>query len=136
LTAIIDTGFLLAVVSVADRAHDACSLVLENEERPLLPSVILTELAYMISRDIGRPHFIRLMRSIVAGELELVFLTTEDLARATDIMEQYADSRLDFVDCAITAMAERLNISRILTVDQRDFRMIRPSHIPAFEILP
>lgn len=34
------------------------------------------------------------------------------------------------------SMAERLNISRILTVDQRDFRMVRPRHIPAFEILP
>lgn len=111
-------------------------MALENEERPLLPSVILTELAYMIIRDIGRPHFIQLMRSVLAGELEMVFLTQQDLARATDIMEQYADSKIDFVDCAIVALAERLNISRILTIDQRDFRMIQPSHIPAFKILP
>lgn len=136
MAALVDTGFLLAVVSVADRAHDACAMALENEERPLLPSVILTELAYMIIRDIGRPHFIQLMRSVLAGELEMVFLTQQDLARATDIMEQYADSKIDFVDCAIVALAERLNISRILTIDQRDFRMIRPSHIPAFKILP
>lgn len=136
MAALVDTGFLLAVVSVADRAHDACAMALENEERPLLPSVILTELAYMIIRDIGRPHFIQLMRSVLAGELEMVFLTQQDLARATDIMEQYADSKIDFVDCAIVALAERLNISRILTIDQRDFRMIQPSHIPAFKILP
>ena len=49
---------------------------------------------------------------------------------------KYTDSRIDFVDCVITAMAERLNISRILTVDQRHFRLLRPSHIPAFDILP
>ncbi len=47
-------------------------------------------------------------------------------------MEKYADSKIDFVDCAIMAMAERLNISRILTVDQRDFRLLRPLHVDAF----
>jgi hypothetical protein len=33
-------------------------------------------------------------------------------------------------------MSERLNISRILTVDQRHFRLIRPRHVAAFDILP
>ena len=36
----------------------------------------------------------------------------------------------------VAAMAERLDISRILTVDQRHFRILRPKHVPAFEILP
>lgn len=136
MTALIDTGFLLAVVSANDRHHDACVRVLEKEKKPLLPSAILTELAYMVVRDIGRPAFIRLMRSIFAGELELVFPSANDLERATDIMEQYSDSKIDFVDCVVTAMAERLNISRILTIDQRDFRILRPTHVSAFEILP
>jgi predicted nucleic acid-binding protein len=90
----------------------------------------------MITRDMGQLAFIRFMRSVLAGELEFVFSTVEDLNRATEIMEKYLDSKIDFVDCVIVAMAERLNISRILTVDQRDFRMVRPNHIPAFEILP
>lgn len=44
--------------------------------------------------------------------------------------------KVDFVDCAIVAMAERLNIKRIMTVDQRHFSMFRPKHCPAFEIIP
>lgn len=51
-------------------------------------------------------------------------------------MRQYADAKLDFVDAIIAAIAERLNITRILTLDQRDFRLIRPRHCEAFEILP
>lgn len=33
-------------------------------------------------------------------------------------------------------MAERLNIERILTLDRRDFSIIKPKHCAAFEILP
>ena len=136
MTALVDTGFLLAVVSPNDRWHDACSAVLENEPEPLIPYAILTELAYMVIRDVGHAPFVRLMRSIVDGELRLIFSSSDDLERATDLLEQYADSKIDFVDCAVVAIAERLNISRILTVDRRDFSILRPRHISAFEILP
>jgi predicted nucleic acid-binding protein len=43
---------------------------------------------------------------------------------------------VDFVDATIAAVAERLNITRILTLDQRDFQIIRPKHSDYFEILP
>ncbi len=36
-------------------------------------------------------------------------------------------NKIDFVDCSIVAMAERLNITRIMTVDQCDFGLFRPS---------
>ncbi len=136
MTALVDTGFLLAVVSANDRMHEACSKALEEERKPIVPVVIFTELAYMVTRDMGTSAFTHLMRSIFSGELELLLPTVKDLQRGIDIMEQYADSKIDFVDCMIVAMAERLNISRILTVDQRDFRILRPNHVPAFEILP
>ncbi len=50
-------------------------------------------------------------------------------------MIRYHDAELDFADVAQVAIAERLNISRIYTFDCRDFGMIRPSHIPAFDLL-
>lgn len=34
------------------------------------------------------------------------------------------------------AIAERLNITRILTLDRRDFQMIRPKHCVSFELFP
>jgi predicted nucleic acid-binding protein len=44
-----------------------------------------------------------------------------------------ADARRDFVDALIAAIAERLNITRVLTLDRRDFQLIRPKHCPGFE---
>jgi predicted nucleic acid-binding protein len=49
---------------------------------------------------------------------------------------QYSDNQLDFTDAAIVAIAERLDITRVYTLDRRDFSIIRPSHCNYFELLP
>jgi uncharacterized protein len=51
-------------------------------------------------------------------------------------LTKYADSRIDFVDASVMAVAERLSITTILTLDQRDFRLFRPPHCQSFELLP
>lgn len=51
-------------------------------------------------------------------------------------MRKYRDAELDFVDCCLTALAERLNITRICTFDRRDFSIIRPKHTDYLELLP
>ncbi len=76
------------------------------------------------------------MRSITAGEFQLIKTEISDLERAAEILEKYADTKIDFVDCVIMAIAERLNITRILTVDRRDFSLFRPLHCDHFEIVP
>ena len=63
-------------------------------------------------------------------------MTAKDLERVNQILEHYADSQLDFVDAVIVAIAERLRITRILTLDRRDFSIMRPRHCDYFEILP
>lgn len=68
--------------------------------------------------------------------LPLISPVQDDFRRIHELLEQYASLRLDFVDATIVALAERFNIQRILTVDQRDFRAIRPNHCAYFEILP
>jgi len=58
------------------------------------------------------------------------------LKGVNQVLEKYADSQLDFVDAVIFAIAERLNITRVLPLDRRDFSIIRPKHCDYFEILP
>ena len=60
----------------------------------------------------------------------------QDWARVDELLNQYADARLDLVDATLVAAAERLNIETLLTLDQRDFRLIRPKHVDYFSILP
>ena len=136
MTALLDTGVLLAAIAENDDLHEVCALALEEEPEPLLPEVVLPELSYLMVRDVDYPTLVQFLRSVGAGDLRLVSLTPADVVRAAEILEQYADAHVDFVDCAIVALAERLNITRILTVDRRHFTLFRPRHCPAFELIP
>lgn len=136
MSALVDTGVLLAAIAENDDLHDICALALEEEPAPLLPYLVLPELAYLILRDIGYPPLVQFLQAVAAGDLPLVASTPADLERAAQLLAQYADARVGFVDCVIVAMAERLNITRILTVDRRHFMLFRPKHCRAFDLLP
>jgi predicted nucleic acid-binding protein len=136
MAALLDTGFMLAVLDADDELHEDCATTLELESEPLLPDAVLPELAYLVLRELGYPALTAFLRSLVAGELTIVQTTLPDLNRAAEILDRYADSRVDYVDCVIVAIAERLNITDILTVDQRHFRIFRPKHCDAFILAP
>lgn len=136
MTALMDTGFLLAVLDADDDMYEVCVLGLEAERVPILPEVVIPELAYLVLCELGYPVLIQFLQSVVNGELALEKAAIQDPACTAEILEKYADRQVDFVDCAIVVMAERLNIKRIMTVDRRHFQLCRPKHCPAFEIVP
>ena len=76
------------------------------------------------------------LRRLDVMKYEVFPLIDTDLARTADLLDQYHDTRLDYVDASIVTAAERLSIIRILTLDQRDFRLVRPRHTESLELLP
>jgi predicted nucleic acid-binding protein len=52
----------------------------------------------------------------------------ENYARSAQIIRQYDDANIDFVDALIVAIAERFEITKFLTADQLHFQMFRPVH--------
>ena len=136
MTALLDTGVLLAAIASNDHLHDICVVAIAENTDLLLPDVVLPELAHMILRDMNVAALTPVLTAIKRGELRIVAPTPEDIGRASELMTQYADARVDFVDCVIVALAERLNITRILTVDRRHFSLFRPPHCAAFELVP
>ncbi|MCY7347732.1 MAG: PIN domain-containing protein [Pyrinomonadaceae bacterium] len=133
---LIDTGFMFAVLDKKDVKHEICSLAYERETAMLLPEVVLPELAYLVIRSLGYDILTTFLSYVAAGNLPLISIAPEDLRRASEILKKYADAKIDFVDCVIMAIAERLNIQRILTVDRRDFGLFCPRHCDHFEIIP
>ena len=59
-----------------------------------------------------------------------------DLERAAALIDQYREADIGLVDATIVAMAERLGSVRLYTLDRRDFSIIRPRHVAAFQLLP
>ena len=135
---LIDTGFLYATFDSTDQHHQAVTRTLQRlqREKLILPTATVVELGLMMNERLGRQATSRFIGDLERSPLQLEPLIRQDFARIGELLFQYQDARLDFVDAAITAIAERLNIRRVLTVDQRDFRMIRPKHCQFFEILP
>jgi predicted nucleic acid-binding protein len=136
VAALLDTGFLLAVLAENDPQHAECLTALGQEPHVMLTDVVLPELAYLVLRNMDHHTLARFLRSVGAGQVDYLSSTPADLTRAADLLEEYADNRVDFVDCVLVAIAERMNITRMLTIDRRHFSILRPKHCDYFEILP
>lgn len=133
---IADTSFVLAVGNKSEPDHLACVSVFKSQQKIYLPQSTLTEIAYILGKWGGNQAVAHFLRTLSVMKYELITLLPQDVIRTADILDKYADSRVDFVDATIAAVAERLNITRILTLDQRDFQILRPQHISRFELLP
>ena len=102
----------------------------------IVPVAILAELDYLLRVKLGIKAEIRLLEGIVKGALTLEGFTTEDAARCGELIEQYHDLDLGLADAAVIATAERLEVYRILTVDERDFRAVRTARRIPLVLLP
>lgn len=137
MTAILDTSFLFALTDKSDRNHSRVFTVAKTLSEPLiLPTSVLPEVCYLISSRLGHPVMRHFLIELAASDIRLESIHFEDLERVNEILEQYADTQLDFTDATIIVLAERDNITRILTLDRRDFGFVRPRHCDYFELLP
>ena len=128
---IADTGFVVALANRSDKRHANVAPIYLQHPQILLPQFVLVEVAYLIGRDVGITTVIKFLQGIPASRFELIAAVDHDIARITRILEKYVDSKVDFVDASVMAIAERLNIKTILTIDQRDFRLFRPIIVKA-----
>ena len=91
--------------------------------------------------EAGLRPALELIRAHAAGdhgpERDLPFFASfeadPDLA---ELAETYLDLPLGIVDAAVAAIAERLGLTGIATLDHRHFTVIRPRHVQAFTLLP
>ncbi len=134
---IIDSGFLYARLNGKDFAHMVVSSVLLREsERVYLPVPAITEVTFLLRRDLGQKAVWHFIESLNETNILLEAPTNSDYIRSAEILRKYNDQNIDFVDACIVAMAERLNIKTILTVDRRHFSVFKPRHCESFELLP
>lgn len=134
---LLDTGFFYALLNRNENLHVAVLAAAQTVVAPIyLPTPVTTEVAYLLLRDLGSDAVANFAESLADSDFILVEPQSDDYRRAAEIIRQYREARIDFVDAVIFAIAERMDITRILTIDQRDFRLFRPKHCPTFEIIP
>ena len=134
---LVDTGPLVALFDPADADHRRCVDTLKTIEQPIATTVsVLTEALHLLQP--ASPGARRLMDFIFGEGLRMLFLDDQGLSRAFALMAQYADAPMDLADASLVAMAERLGLSTVFTIDRNDFRTYRirrgHQHL-AFEVI-
>jgi predicted nucleic acid-binding protein len=137
---VVDTGPLVAAANHDDRDHGRCVELMAGAARSrrllLVPAPVIAEVCYLLERERGSRVEAAFLRSFRGGVFTLVALTLADLERMAELVERYADLPLGGVDAAVIAIAERMKVTDIATLDRRHFTVVRPRHTTAFTLLP
>lgn len=137
MTIVVDTGPLYALADRDDLHHTQVAAYLEKSTDLLVvPVTVLPEACYLIRKFLGHKVELEFIRSVAGGELHVENLARPDLPRIAQLVAQYGPSGVAFVDASLVAVAERLAVVKLLTLDARHFRMVRPRHCDAFELVP
>lgn len=85
----------------------------------------------------SRPDIaLRVLRDVAAGGYHLEPFGAEDLDRAADVIERYADQGIGLADASNVVLAERHDTLNILTLDERHFRVLQGPEGEPFHLLP
>ncbi len=134
---VLDTSGLLAALDADQRQHRAARGALQADPGPLLLSpLVLAELDYLLLTRVGSVAERALLGEIAAGVYDLVAFDADDVAEAATLIDGYQELRLGLADASVAVVAGRARTTRVLTLDERHFRAVRPLWGEAFTLLP
>lgn len=134
---VVDTGVFVAAADLDDTHHEQCAALIETHPGPLITTpFVIAETGWLIRRQLDTTIEAAFYKTIAQGQLTVETLTATDWARISELINTYNSIGLDAADASIIAVAERLNQTRIATLDERDFRIVRPANTDAFDLLP
>lgn len=135
MLAVVDTGPLYAVVDEDDADHARCRAALEQAgHRLIIPALVIAEATYLVGTRLGPDVEAQFLEGLTRMHVEAP--TPDDWSRMAHLVRQYGDFPLGGVDASVIALAERLDIETVVTLDDRHFRAVRPRHRKTFRLLP
>lgn len=127
---VVDAGPLIALFDRDDRHHRrAVEFVAACRSRLVTNLPALTEATFLLRFSVEAQRDLLLWAH---RSLEIDGSTSADLPRIVALLDKYRDMPADFADASLVALAERLNLSRVASVD-RDFAIYRALGKRAFE---
>lgn len=120
---LIDSGPLIALFDASDVHHQRSVHFLQKNNFPLVTTIAsITETLHLL--DFNRNAQIDFLEWINRGAVEIAQIDNYDFARLKELTEKYRDLPMDFADCCLVYLAEKLDITTIATID-RDFTIYR-----------
>jgi predicted nucleic acid-binding protein len=117
-----DTGAMLALIDKSDRHHAALmELFDEHADEWVLPWAILPEVDYLVGAHVSAKAQEAWLDDLASGAFQIEWGTDADLTRAREIARRHRALRLGLVDAVVMALAERLQVEAVATLDLRHF---------------
>ncbi len=134
---LLDTSGLLAAVDASQSLHRETAEALRQARPPLLLSpFVLAELDYLVGKYVGSEAQNALLREVERGVYQLEPFDPADIAAARRIIERYAGLDIGLADASMVVLAERYQLTDVLTLDERHFRTIVGPRGRPFRLLP
>lgn len=113
----IDSGPCIALFNRDDEFHERALRFLRNTKAELLSTLaVVTEVMFVL--DFSPRAQRDFLTWVSAGGVQLVEPERTDFPRVIELMEKYADLRMDFTDALLVASCERLRIKHVASVDR------------------
>ena len=137
MAVIADSGAVYGLYDRRDGCHAGLRAAVDRaRDFIIVPAPTLGEIDYLLRFRLGNRALLRFLADIQEGAFVIEPVTMADLRRCAALIEKYRDLDLGLADASVVAVAERLGTDRILTVDQRGFRVIRSARGKPFRLLP
>lgn len=121
----------------ADEDHRSCAeLLADFTEQLVVPAPVVVELDWLSLGRLGPEPFAEFLADVDNGSIVIADLVRADYVRVRELLRDYRDLNVGFVDAAVMAITERLREPKLATLDHRHFRTIRPRHVDTLELLP
>lgn len=121
---VVDTGPFVALFNPKDKMHKRCVTILKKIEEPLYTTTpVLTETFHLLYP--GSRSASNLNEFIKRGGVNIWYMDNEALTRTCELMHKYKDHPMDFADASIIVALEKLQTSKVFTIDHNDFSSYR-----------
>ncbi len=122
MSVLLDSGIVYAFYDRSDAWHARARQLVETEQRGLiLPSPVIPEVDWLLGHRLGGRSRLTFYEGITGGYYLVVDLPKPAYPRVAELNRQFPELDLGFVDGAVVAIAEALDLRRIATTDRRHF---------------
>ena len=137
MTILVDAG---PVISFATLDHPvsrrAAAFIKATHEDLVIPAPVAAEIDYQLQTKMNPAANRPFLRDLASGRYHVACLEPADYRTAVTLNDRYADLNVGLADLSIIILAARYRTNRILTFDQRHFRLMQPLQGGAFTLLP
>lgn len=137
MTLIVDAAPLVATADLRDPRRQEVQAILLGESLPaVVPAPVTAEVDYLLGRRVGSSARQAFQDDLAAGRFAVGCLSPEEHETLATLNRAYRDLDPGLADLSLVVLARRFRTRRLLTFDERAFRVLRPLQGGTFTLLP